>query len=90
MDWGVIIMLESRFAQRWNVERLSKWVRQYMSVYRTFDEAKMDLEAFYKTRIKEDIDAGIDSSLVNDILPACSSLDLASPTTVAAHTACFL
>ncbi|KAJ2430434.1 hypothetical protein GGF41_001000 [Coemansia sp. RSA 2531] len=89
MDWGVIIMLESRFAQRWNVERLSKWVRQYMSVYRTFDEAKMDLEAFYKTRIKEDIDAGIDSSLVNDILPACSSLDLASPTTVAAHTAGF-
>ncbi|KAJ2866520.1 hypothetical protein GGH94_001488 [Coemansia aciculifera] len=86
MDWGVIIMLESRFAQRWNVERLSKWVRQYMGVYRTFDEAKLDLDAFYKARIKEDIDAGIDDSLVNDILPACSSLGLSSPTTVATHT----
>ncbi|KAJ2801115.1 hypothetical protein H4S07_005015 [Coemansia furcata] len=83
MDWGAIIMLESRFAQRWNVERLSKWVRQYMHVYRTFDEAKMDLDAFYKTRIKEDIDAGIDDSPVNDLLPATDSMGLSSPTTEA-------
>ncbi|KAJ2028173.1 hypothetical protein IWW57_002286, partial [Coemansia sp. S610] len=55
---------------RWNVERLSKWVRQYMSVHRTFNEAKLDLDAFYRARIQEDIDAGIDESIVNEILPA--------------------
>ncbi|KAJ2347517.1 hypothetical protein GGH91_001787, partial [Coemansia sp. RSA 2671] len=84
MDWGAIIMLESRFAQRWNVERLSKWVRQYMSVYRTFNEAKLDLDAFYRARIQEDIDAGIDESIVNEILPACDSLDLSPSATVTA------
>ncbi|KAJ2447325.1 hypothetical protein GGF42_005471 [Coemansia sp. RSA 2424] len=82
MDWGVIFMLESRFAQPWNVERLSKWVRKHMHFYHTFEEAKLDLDAFYTARIQEDIDGD-----VNSILPACSSLGLESPTTPTTPTA---
>ncbi|KAJ2745055.1 hypothetical protein GGI20_002464 [Coemansia sp. BCRC 34301] len=82
MDWGVIIMLEARFAQPRNVARLSKWVRKHMCFYHTFEEAKLDLDAFYKARIQEDMDVGVEACLTNDILPACSSLGLESPTSV--------
>ncbi|KAJ2614462.1 hypothetical protein H4S08_001695 [Coemansia sp. RSA 1365] len=53
-DWGAIIMLESRFTYPWNIARLSKWVRGHMLIYKSFNDAKHDLNAFYDFRIKED------------------------------------
>ncbi|KAJ1957741.1 hypothetical protein GGI12_004939 [Dipsacomyces acuminosporus] len=55
MDWGAIIMLESRFTHSWNVVKLSKWVRNYMRPYRDFRDAMNDLDAFYGARIQDDL-----------------------------------
>ncbi|KAJ2524557.1 hypothetical protein GGI11_000727 [Coemansia sp. RSA 2049] len=54
MDWGVIIMLESRFSYSWNVSQLSKWIRNHVRVYDGFSDAQDELESFYDTRIQED------------------------------------
>ncbi|KAJ1899188.1 hypothetical protein LPJ66_002269 [Kickxella alabastrina] len=53
-DWGAIIMLESRFGQSWNINRLSKWVRQHLRVHRNFGSAMASLDEFYRVRIQED------------------------------------
>ncbi|KAJ2082205.1 Fanconi anemia group J protein [Coemansia sp. RSA 988] len=54
-DWGAIIMLESRFTYPWNIARLSKWVRGHMRIYKSFNDAKHDLDVFYVARTKEDL-----------------------------------
>ncbi|KAJ1724942.1 hypothetical protein LPJ53_000868 [Coemansia erecta] len=56
-DWGAIIMLESRFANEWNVNKLSKWVRSHMRVYSNFNRALADLDDFYRIRAAEDMAA---------------------------------
>ncbi|KAJ2004568.1 hypothetical protein H4R26_002441 [Coemansia thaxteri] len=73
MDWGAIIMLESRFALPWNIERLSKWVRQHLRVYRSFDDAKLALDQFYAERIQGDIDHAISTEA------AFASSDMTDP-----------
>ncbi|KAJ1782643.1 hypothetical protein LPJ59_006758, partial [Coemansia sp. RSA 2399] len=54
MDWGAIILLESRFSHPWNVSQLSKWIRNYVQVYNEFSEAKAELDDFYDRRIQHD------------------------------------
>ncbi|KAJ1730419.1 hypothetical protein LPJ72_004486 [Coemansia sp. Benny D160-2] len=54
MDWGAIIMLESRFSYSCNVSQLSKWIRNHVRVYDGFSDAQDELESFYDTRIQED------------------------------------
>ncbi|KAJ2786463.1 hypothetical protein GGI15_001492 [Coemansia interrupta] len=69
-DWGAIIMLESRFANEWNVNKLSKWIRNHMRVYSNFGRALADLDDFYRIRAAEDMAAhspGDDNRLAADI-----------------------
>ncbi|KAJ1661866.1 hypothetical protein EV178_006351 [Coemansia sp. RSA 1646] len=54
MDWGAIILLESRFAYAWNISQLSKWIRNHVQVYNGFAEAKAELDNFYDLRIQDD------------------------------------
>ncbi|KAJ2858288.1 hypothetical protein J3B02_000358 [Coemansia erecta] len=66
-DWGAVIMLESRFSNAWNVCKLSKWIRNYMRSFRTFDDAMSELDVFYKTRIAEDEAAAAAASLSSSL-----------------------
>ncbi|KAJ2803750.1 hypothetical protein H4R20_002771 [Coemansia guatemalensis] len=68
-DWGAIIMLESRFTYPWNIARLSKWVRGHMLIYKSFNDAKHDLDAFYAARIKEDLVAASPKEASDDDVP---------------------
>ncbi|KAJ1846007.1 hypothetical protein LPJ73_004666 [Coemansia sp. RSA 2703] len=61
-------MLEARFANEWNVKKLSKWIRSHMRVYSDFGRALADLEDFYRIRAAEDVAAhssGDDSPATN-------------------------
>ncbi|KAJ2557904.1 Fanconi anemia group J protein [Coemansia sp. RSA 1933] len=57
MDWGAIILLESRFSFAWNTSQLSKWIRNHVQVYHEFSEAKDVLDEFYAKRIQDDKDS---------------------------------
>jgi hypothetical protein len=52
-DWGSIILLDERFTAKNNVQGLSKWVREYVTIHQ-HDNAMAKLVDFVDTNIKRE------------------------------------
>ena len=53
-DWGALILVDERFAKNPNkyIKGLSKWVRQKVKYYSTFQQAQLSLKDFTKERLE--------------------------------------